>query len=712
MSEKNGHAEARDLFNGEAVRELLSKIDGYAGAKNDAERARNTEALLGDRQTVAGLAELSREDAGAYEQVMNHAQAARLRVQSLRRAVKGHNEREAREARKAQQTPGTPGTPGFYGVGGGRHCRIIRDPQGNPCDVPLCNFLAEIVREESIDDGSGELRHVFVIEGRRQDGRVLPPATVTHQDYDRMAWPTAAWGTDAVVYAGQGTRDHLRVAVLDNSRRVEKHRVYKHTGWREVGGRWLYLHGNGAVGPDGTDHSLHVELDGALSRFALPDPPEGEDLGSALRAELRFLELSRPALTFPLLATAYRAALGPADFSVSLIGKTGYGKTELAAQVQQHFGPEMNRLALPANWSSTANALEGLAFLAKDAVLVIDEFKAGGGRYEADQLHAKADRVLRAQGNWSGRQRCHADGTLRGERCPRGIILITGEDTVRGESLRARNLPLLVRPGDVDVRKLTPYQKDAASGLYAQAVAGFLRHLAPQYEKARGRLRKEYARLREKAWRSEGHPRTAGVVADLAAGLGFFLDFAAASGVITPDGRKQLAAQGWKALLEASADQASEVQEQRPTARFLELVGAVITMGQGHLANGGGEAPEDPGAWGWREEEFPTGGGNTGTRWVARGHLVGWLDDGCVYLDPHAAFAEAQRLADQQKDSLTLSKQQLWRQLKEEKLLTLTEKDRIVSTRRLQGRDRSVLFIGPRGYPPLGIPGVSGDSGG
>jgi hypothetical protein len=41
---------------------------------------------------------------------------------------------------------------------------------------------------------------------------------------------------------------------------------------------------------------------------------------------------------------------------------------------------------LPAAWSSTGNALEVLAFHAKDALLVIDDFAPGsGGRQGCDQ---------------------------------------------------------------------------------------------------------------------------------------------------------------------------------------------------------------------------------------------------------------------------------------------------------------------------------------
>ena len=42
-------------------------------------------------------------------------------------------------------------------------------------------------------------------------------------------------------------------------------------------------------------------------------------------------------------------------------------------------------------------------------------------------------------------------------------------------------LILEVSPGDVPLARLTPYQNAAAAGLYAEALAGFVHWLAPQY---------------------------------------------------------------------------------------------------------------------------------------------------------------------------------------------------------------------------------------
>src|SRR5262245_46286177 len=87
-------------------------------------------------------------------------------------------------------------------------------------------------------------------------------------------------------------------------------------------------------------------------------------------------------LTIPVLAAAYRAPLGAVDLSLILIGDSGLGKSELAALAQQHYGAEMDRMHLPASFQSTANFNLGIAFAAKNALLVVDEFKPTGNRID------------------------------------------------------------------------------------------------------------------------------------------------------------------------------------------------------------------------------------------------------------------------------------------------------------------------------------------
>ena len=180
--------------------------------------------------------------------------------------------------------------------------------------------------------------------------------------------------------------------------------------------------------------------------------------------------------------------MATADFSLHLTGETGAFKSELGGLEQQHFGTGMDRLHLPGAWSSTGNSLEVLTFHAKDVLIVIDDFAPQGSATDVSRYYAAAERVFRAAGNRAGRGRLDSSARLREPKPPRGLILSTGEEIPRGHSIRARLLLLELSKGAICPDKLTECQTDAASGLYAQAMGGFIRWIAESYEQTSGTL--------------------------------------------------------------------------------------------------------------------------------------------------------------------------------------------------------------------------------
>ena len=290
-----------------------------------------------------------------------------------------------------------------------------------------------------------------------------------------------------------------------------------------------------------------------------------------------------------------------------------------------------------------------------------------------------------------------ADASLRPAKPPRGLILSTGEDTPRGQSLRARLLALEIGPGDFGPLPpaanptLSACQADAAAGLYAQALAAYLRWLAPQYGAVRARLRAELAELREQA-RGEGqHARTPGIVADLGLGLRYLLDFAHATGAISEQERADLWARGWAALIEAGAAQAGQLAVAEPAGQFLRLLSAAVASGQAHLADRDGGAPPEPQRWGWRVEAVTMGE----PRYRPEGARIGWLVEGGIYLEPEAAYAAAQRFAQGQGESLPVAAATLRRRLRERGLLASTDADRgkLTVRKTCQGERRDVLHV-------------------
>jgi hypothetical protein len=575
----------------------------------------------------------------------------------------------------------------------------------------LTNFVAEIVSDVVEDDGAEE-KHLYELEvrlGDRQRCFVVPASR-----FASMGWVAQHLGAGAFVYPGWGYEKHAAVAIQTLSENIAERRIFAHVGWREVDGAWLYLHADGAMGATGFLPDVEVALDdGRLGGYALPEPLTGNDLATAVRISLRFLELAQLTITVPLFAGVYRAPLGeavPVDLSLHVTGPTGAYKTELTAMAQAHYGAIFNGRYLPANWTSTENALEKQAFATKDALMVVDDFAPTGTTYDVARLHRTADRLLRAQGNRSGRGRMGPDGNLRPEYYPRGLVVSSGEDTPRGQSLRARMQVSELSPGDVDLRVLTELQRAGAEGILAAAMSGYVKWLAPRIAEL-----KETMPVRQRELRATGvgaHARTPDVVASLALGLETFLQFATEVGAITDTRTSELWEAGWETLKTAAASQAGHQAGEEPTQRFRDLLTAAIVAGDAHVADAKtDEEPEEAARWGWRERIFGTDEYER-AEWQPQGKRVGWLaGDGSLLLEPGAAFAAAQRLAREQGTSLPIAQRTLYKRLAEKGLLASRDAARSRNTTRatIAGKRKVVVHLIPDALFPDNDPNGPND---
>lgn len=556
------------------------------------------------------------------------------------------------------------------------HMKAGSDGLSTP--VRLTTFTAKIVGEVERDDGA-ERSLLFEIEAACGDRRRR--FTVPAGDFAGLGWATRELGAVAIIMPGTTIREHARVAIQLLSGEPERQTIYAHTGWREIGGHEVYLHGGGAIGPAGAVAGVTCDLPGSLAGFHLPLPPAGMALGDAVRASLRLLSLGPLPVTSPLFAAIWRAPLGQVDFTVFLVGHTGAFKSQLAALAQQHWGKAMNALAL-LGWGSTGNSLEALAFAAKDALLVIDDFAPSGAQQDVQRTNREAARVLRAQGNSQGRARCAPDGTLRPPRPPRGLILSTGEDLPGGHSIRARCVIVEVRRGDIDAARLTAAQAEAAEGTFALAMSGYLAWLAQDRAVRLDTFGQWRQALREGAGAS-AHRRTPWAVAELGAGLRLFLEaFAVEAGALSATEARALFQECWRALQYVAAAQGEHHAAEDPVVRFRALLAAALTSHEAHLADADRpqEPPTEPERWGWQSiPELPRGDAPEGVRRPAQramGRRIGWLRGDTVLLDPEAAYVAAQELARRQGGIIPLQPRTLWKRLAEAGVLVAADKGR------------------------------------
>jgi hypothetical protein len=558
-------------------------------------------------------------------------------------------------------------------------------------EVALTNFVARIVTEIEFDDGNAVVREFemeVTLDGIRQSIRVLAG------EFSKMNWVLQQLGAHAIIFAGPGNRDHARTAIQFFSTKIRRQVVYGHTGWKQVNGRWCFLHANGAIDENGAAEGISVRLPDPLQGFVLPPPPGGGKLNVMIRGTLGLLNLGHKNIMYVLLAAIFRVPLGQTDFTIHLEGRTGTGKSELAALAQQHFGKGMDARHLPGNWSSTPNANESLAFAAKDVLYVVDDFIPNGSTLDVQHQHRDADRLLRGQGNGAGRQRLNSDSRLQPTKFSRALILSTGEDSPRGHSLRARMLTIEVAPKTINWPNLTQCQMRARNGVYAMTMAGYLKYLAPQYDAIQIRMKAEMAALRREASAVTSHRRTPDIAASLGVGWRHFLNFSVASGAINQEEANAYWTAGWQALIDAAQMQDPHQEGSDPAHRFITLVVAALSSGTAHVAGPTGNEPITPEAYGWRS--FTVGvGENEREEWRGQGLRIGWIDGEDVFLEPDAAYKAAQGIARDLGESLTITVSVLRKRLHEQGMLAAIDISRKTLTvrKQLESQRREVLHI-------------------
>src|SRR6266487_925171 len=610
---------------------------------------------------------------------------------------------------------------------------IYGTKSGEP--VWISNFTAEIIADITTDDGAEKTRSYEITSalfGRQKLFEV--PA----KDFAKTDWVDEKLGARARITTGLSMKSHLINAIKYCSQPQERF-YYAHTGWRKVDGEMVYLHADGYVSQvsqvnqeqfkdlthkNKTSESasranledsnnaisqvsqvsqdntrVKVKLTGSLSHYCLPG--ECSDLKKAIRSSLRIIDLAPDTITMPLYGSLWRSVLGDVSYGAHLVGQTGWGKTELAALLQQHYGASMHAHKLPGSWESTENSLEMLLFQAKDAMVVIDDFKPKGSKLDQDRLHAKADRVFRQLGNGSARGRLTSNLEQRPERRPRCFILSTGEDVPGGQSLKARCV-VVTMEGPITIgetsQRLLEAQRDARSGLYAQAMYSYIAWLSPKIEDIQVKL-SELTESERDRLHIDGHGRSGTNTANMILGMKYFLQFACESGAITEQESKTYLARCLDALRQIASDAACENIYDKPSEQWKRLLIAALTSKSAHLVTPKGENPGLEYGWTQSVSEITDRDGNIIDEETVRGggSQIGWIDGDDIYLLPVAAYKVAQAVGSMIGDHITTLEPTLRKFLVQDKLLASTDLDKARKTiavrRRIQNLQREVLHI-------------------
>ena len=550
--------------------------------------------------------------------------------------------------------------------------RTGRDSDGDEDDAEsgfmLCNFAAWITTEIRFQDGVNK-ETFLTIEGVK-DGTPLPPVTVNAEKFNALGWVTTEWGVSCVIRAGSGVKDDLRTAIQMFSTDVQRETVYRHTGWVDDDDTTspLYLTANGAITPDGFTDSTRVELPAELSKYRLTLPTDDNAAREAFNAAMSMLNLGTPDVSYVCLGATLRACIAPADFGVHITGRSGTFKSEIASLYQSFYGSEMDARNLPASWSSTANALEAIAYRAKNALMVVDDFIPVGTSWQVRQYNKTADQLIRGQGNQAGRARLTDTSSLQRTMYPRGLIFSTGEDTPEGLSLRGRLMIIELSKGDISAEVLSDCQ--SRRELLPQFMADFILWQCHNRDQALTVLSDVRAMTRDEHL-DTGHTRTPQMIGDLCGAFAVMTNYAVDRGFMKQDDADAVYETAERSIVLRASDQTSYLTESDPATQFINSLGTCLAAKMCHFANMNGGLPEHPESFGWvdkgRTVEY--------VNYQPQGMLIGWVDllEGVAYLNADTAYDYIKKHSG---GNVSVTRSTLWKRLKEAGML-----DRVDDTR-------------------------------
>jgi hypothetical protein len=449
-----------------------------------------------------------------------------------------------------------------------------------------------------VEDGLNPPTVRYSIEGGLASGKSLPDVQVDAREFGKMDWIPGNWGMRPIIHLPPGKWYLMARAIQEFSMEtVTREKLYTFTGWLDRDGQKGFLSTSGLLTDAGMLDQVRVDLGtNNLQHYALPK--ELSDPVAGVQASLDFLALGPLTVTAPLWAAMYAApltSLRSLNAVLAVYGTTQSGKSTLAHLALTHFGGgfiQGRDYHAPIDWTSTQTALEAAMFLARDVPLVIDDYAPQFSSVsDARLMHKKAEYVVRSVGNRSARGRSRSDLSQQVTRFPRGLVIMTAENPLVGQSIVGRMVYVGVEPGDIlpngngESERLSCLQAKAQQGLLAQAMAIYLQYLSTNWE----RIAKQFPAMADEAAQSVRQsgslqnrlPDAYGV---LSAAHSVALRCFEELNFITSADAERMIAENNAAILKIIQNQAEQVAAESPVRKFFIAISNLLEQKKVYLA--------------------------------------------------------------------------------------------------------------------------------
>lgn len=596
-------------------------------------------------------------------------------------------DRIGRELRQADDTVSDDDATGDYmaerGIAGTPMLFWRKKTADGITEVRLADFVPRVIGERIRHKASGDTVRVLACELQTARGAVRFDALPEDVTDPRRFFTACINAVGADLVPTRTALPHLPLAALALADpRRERTEVFEFTGWHEDGDRLAYLAAAGALG---TEEPLNVDLAGLALGTGVPSLASfgpRDDGDDALTAGLQALggpvRRSFPDLvTLPGLAAVFLAPLlhwAPTVDRPALhyIGTTGVRKSAWLAILQSFYG-----LPEPAlSWRGTANSIEIALSALRDALVTVDDLKAGTSDRGAGV------KIIQSYADRRGRSRATRTGELAKARFVGGLLVSAGEDIPSGEaSVAARALFVPIGADDTDIEHLTDAQR--ATGVLPTVTARYIAWLigererlpavmTDRFEEARARYRRQLAARR--GINDAGRVAVNCALLDLGASVSadWLLSVGWSSEAVQEYLEATRAALGRLAILQAEA-----IGEESAALAFLSALRALIDARRVELA----EVEEG--------RPLPALAGCTASAIGAT--MIGWRQGDVLWLQPDLAVSETRAWLGKQGKSLP-TERGLYAQLKDGGYLAETG-DRTTVVRKCGGNPQRVLAL-------------------
>lgn len=189
-----------------------------------------------------------------------------------------------------------------------------------------------------------------------------------------------------------------------------------------------------------------------------------------------------------VLFRLFKEAGFPIQYLLFLTGTTGSLKTSMAKAIFMHY--DSDRVKSPRSFRDTKASFEHGLKEGKDTIAIFDDYYPGTTVQEQNELREKMETLVRFVGDSIGKNRSNSKlENVEGE-AAKGVVVVTGENRITGQSANLRCLNVTIKKGTIDKQKLAILQAHGA--MISTMIHEFTMFVEENYEMLVKKIRAEF----------------------------------------------------------------------------------------------------------------------------------------------------------------------------------------------------------------------------